>query len=139
MSRHWGRSSVTEILQNLQWTSLQHRTNTSHITLLYKIVNDQVVVNKSQPTPLTSPHSFQTPHHQLPTTVCLPQNHQGMEQSPSKCCTQLMLFRLNLPLYSSRLLSNLVFNCHCTHFHPKCYLFCFFRLSALPREQCPSC
>lgn len=66
--RYQRRSSVTEMINDLQWVSLQDRRKNARLTLFYKIVNNLVAVNKSEhllpPTRLSrhsSPHSFQIP------------------------------------------------------------------------------
>jgi hypothetical protein len=47
LNRYHRRASVTEMLEKLKWPSLQKRRQATRVTMLYKIHNDLVQVNKS--------------------------------------------------------------------------------------------
>jgi len=66
-NRYHNRSSVTEMIDDLQWKSLEARRREARLTLLYKTANDKIALDKSHlqpPKRLTrhmQPHSFQLP------------------------------------------------------------------------------
>ena len=133
--------------QNLQWTSLQERRITSRITLLYTNNQQpsrcqQVRPRPAQPTPLTSHSSPLLPdtvlHHQPPTTVLLPQNHQGIEQPPSKFYTvgTVAAFKVQLAAIFIKHLSSIFVLTVTVYFSP---LFHFFRFCATPWQYCSAC
>ena len=88
------------VLQNLQWTSLQDRRNISHTTLLYKIVNNQVAINKSESLLPNLHLSCHTAAHSCPTYT----SHVTQQPTPAQP-TPLMS-------HSSPLLPNLHLSCH---------------------------
>ena len=68
------------VLQNLQWTSLQDRRNISHTTLLYKIVNNQVAINKSESLLPNLHLSCHTTAHSCPTYA----SHVTQQSTPAQ-------------------------------------------------------
>ena len=44
LNRHWNTSSVGDLLQQLKWSTLQHRHGTIRLTMLYKITTGQACV-----------------------------------------------------------------------------------------------
>ncbi len=62
--------TVTNILSNLKWTPLETRRQNIRLSLLYKIVQNQVDISA---TPYLNPHTRQSRHYhhlayQIPTT-----------------------------------------------------------------------
>ena len=69
LNRHHNTSSVTSMLHQLGWTSLQDRRKQQRLTMLYKIQNDLVAIDKDQylqpitrSTRHTHPQAFKIPH-----------------------------------------------------------------------------
>ena len=46
VNRYHNTSSVTDMLNQLQWPSLQHRRKVARLVMLRKIINNEAVVNK---------------------------------------------------------------------------------------------
>ena len=65
-NRFGNRSSVDNMLQQMNWRSLEQRRQDARLTMLYKIVNDKVCIETSarlippsRRTRHTQPHAFQ--------------------------------------------------------------------------------
>ena len=48
LNRHHYTSSVGDMLEQLEWTSLEHRRRLSRLSMLYKITNNLVAIQKEQ-------------------------------------------------------------------------------------------
>ncbi|VDI38372.1 Hypothetical predicted protein [Mytilus galloprovincialis] len=46
MNKHQNHSSVSKMLNNLEWRSLEQRRKDARLTMLFKIVNEKVAVTK---------------------------------------------------------------------------------------------
>ena len=62
MNRYHRTASVTAMLTNLGWISLQKRRQATRLTMMYKVRNDMVKVNKSKLEPL--PERARRSHNQ---------------------------------------------------------------------------
>ena len=66
------RSSVNDMIEHLDWQSLEHRRRTSRLTMMHKIVNDRVAINKQ--------------HRLIPPQRRTRHTHQLAFQIPSSNC-----------------------------------------------------
>ena len=66
------RSSVNDMIEHLDWQSLEHRRRTSRLTMMHKIVNDRVAINKQ--------------HRLIPPQRRTRHTHQLAFQIPSSSC-----------------------------------------------------
>ena len=48
VNRYHNTSSVTEMVNSLKWPSLRHRRKVARLAMLWKIINDEAVVDKTQ-------------------------------------------------------------------------------------------
>ena len=78
--------SPTHCITNYRQQSFFHRT-TKEWNSLPRTVSPTTDNSPSSTEPPRSGTVSHALHHQLPTTVLLPQNHQGVEQSPTHCIT----------------------------------------------------
>ena len=62
-------SSVGNMLQHLEWRSLEDRRNDSRLNMFYKIVNNKVEIQKNRQTHSTKKADTTFPHLKLPNTI----------------------------------------------------------------------
>ena len=72
------RSSVTEMLQKLEWDSLQTRRSAARLSMMFKIVNDQVAVPASK---FLQPALRPTRHHNSKLFLCPQAKKDGFNNS----------------------------------------------------------
>ena len=63
LARHEPRASVTDMLAELKWRSLEQRRADIALTMLYKIRNAHVQITPSHLTPVTGIVASAHPHH----------------------------------------------------------------------------
>ena len=88
LKKYHNTSSVSDMLQDLGWRSLEQRRADARLTLLYKIHHGHVPINASKylrPTTRISRHSHSDSYIPLSTStssplVILPKNYYPMEQ-----------------------------------------------------------
>ncbi|KAK6169191.1 hypothetical protein SNE40_020289 [Patella caerulea] len=69
-NRFGNRSSVDHMLNHLNWRSLEQRRKDARLTLLYKIVNDKVCIEKSGRLITPSRRTRHTQQHSFQITSC---------------------------------------------------------------------
>ena len=106
LGRYHNRSSVTSMLEKLNWRSLEQCRVDSRLVMLYKMANSLVTIDAY---PLLVPmegiqHSAHPHRYMVPTTRTVlhqnsffPQNYQAVEFSAIQCCPSLITWCLQAP------------------------------------------
>ena len=107
--RYHNRSSVTDLLEDLKWKSLETRRKESRLTMMYKIVNQQVAVDpdKHLMKPQKQSHSANTNSYVVPYASTTSRQQSFFPRTIRDAIFFLTMFRQQSQ-YDSRLRFSLV-------------------------------
>ena len=102
-NKYHNRSSLTDMLSDLQWKSLQDRRKEARLTMLYKIMNSQVAIPTDHRLKLNTAKSEQTTTSSIftsptagPSTDNSPTSHAPFETADLMSARSVDAFRSQL-------------------------------------------